>query len=122
MISVCERCFESRYQVKEKLSETYSISTGSADTRHDSDDDMLLHRERARVDRDTEDGHPGHKGRPSTAERIRKKLGDELQKKDQTKATEQANARITNRGDGNGRETKEEELVDARKDNSPDNT
>lgn len=81
MISVCERCFESRYQVKAKLNGTYSISTGSADTRHDSDDDMLLHCERARVDRDTEDGHPGHKGRPSTAERIRKKLGDELQKK-----------------------------------------
>ena len=108
--------------MKKTLHGTYSISTGSADTRHDSDDDMLLHRERARVDRDTEDGHSGHKGRPSTAERIRKKLGDELQRKVQTKATEQVNARITNRGDGNGRETKEEELVDARKDNSPDNT
>ena len=81
MISVCERCFESRYQVKKTLHGTYSISTGSADTRHDSDDDMLHHRERARVDRDTEDGQPGHKGRQSTAERIRKKLGDELQKK-----------------------------------------
>ena len=81
---------------------TYGVCRTRADASHDGDQDVFLDRERARVDRDTEDLDAGHDACPETENREGDELGHDT-------------------GDGDGGVSEEEELVQTGDEDGPGN-
>ena len=106
------------------MSGTHGICWISPDAGHDGGDDVLFDSEWSRVERDTEDGNPRHVTSPQLEHREGQQQRDILvwPKRDSAKGIQPIQTGKTNRVNIDGRISEEEEAVDTRKDDGPNET